>query len=180
MNNIELLDQVLAAVVSPAPPPHSPYLEQYFAVLKRGREARHREAAEHRIWQVWCSHDDTDGTDAMTEVLKALARNNLGEADQRLGDMLATWPDWAEVWNKRATLRFAQERYDECLNDILRTLELEPRHFGALAGFGQICLKARDPSSALIAFEQALQINPNLDAVREATEALQQTPRHIH
>ena len=74
-----------------------------------------------------------------------------------------------------------QERYDESLSDILRTLELESRHFGAISGFGQICLRTRDPESAIIAFEQALQINPNLRGIRDAIDSLRQNaPPKVH
>ena len=181
MNTVDLLDRVLVAVVNPAAPPHSPYLDPYFAVLKRTRDADHRAAAEQRIWEVWCTHDDVDATDAMANVLQALSVNDLVEADSRLDDMIRTWPEWAEAWNKRATLRFVQERYDESLADILRTLELESRHFGAISGFGQICLRTRDPESAIIAFEQALQINPNLTGIRDAIDTIRKdTPHTVH
>ena len=174
-----LLDQVLVAVVNPASPPWSPYLDSYFAVLKRGRDADHRAAAEQRIWEVWCTHDDSDATEAMASVLPALAVNDLNAAGEGLDAMVKAWPDdWAEAWNKRATLRFVQERYEESLADILRTLELESRHFGAISGFGQICLRSREPKSAVIAFEQALNINPNLAEIQHAIEALKQKAQH--
>lgn len=178
MQSGNLLDQVLVAVVNPASPPWSPYLDSYFAVLKRSRDAEHRAAAEQRIWEVWCTHDDADATEAMASVLQALSVNNLGIAGDHLDEMVKTWPDWAEAWNKRATLRFVQERYEESLADILRTLELESRHFGAISGFGQICLRSRDPKSAVIAFEQALNINPNLAEIQDAIHSLKQNAQH--
>ncbi len=181
MNTLDLLDRVMVAIVNPASPPNSPYLDPYFAVLKRSRDADHRAAAEQRIWEVWCTHDDVSATEAMEGVLQALSVNDLVAADSRLDDMIRIWPDWAEAWNKRATLRFVQERYDESLSDILRTLELESRHFGAISGFGQICLRTRDPESAIIAFEQALQINPNLRGICDAIDSLRQNaPPKVH
>ena len=62
-----------------------------------------------------------------------------------------------------------------------RTLEREPRHFGALGGFGQICLRAGDESSALLAFERLLVVDPGLDDVQRAVVALRRKVRHtIH
>ncbi|MEE8253055.1 MAG: hypothetical protein V3R17_03885, partial [Hyphomicrobium sp.] len=67
------------------------------------------------------------------------------------------------------------------LADIGRTLELEPRHFVALSGIGQICLLAHDINSALLAFEITVAINPNLESVRQVAEVLRrQNPRTIH
>ena len=80
--------------------------------------------------------------------------------------------DWAEAWNKRATLYFLQDRDEESVADIEATLKLEPRHFGALGGFGQICLRQDEPVSARIAFEKALLVNPHLDGVREIVHEL--------
>lgn len=173
-----LLDQVLVAVVKPASPPWSRIIDSYFVKLRRGRDADHRAAAEQRIWEVWCAHDDSDATLAMTKVLQALSVNDLATSSEQLDTMVKRWPDWAEAWNKRATLRFVQEHYDESLADILRTLELEPRHFGAISGFGQICLRLQDPQSAMIAFEQALNINPNLTAIKDTIEMLKKDVVH--
>jgi hypothetical protein len=69
-------------------------------------------------------------------------------------------------------LYFLQDRDEESISDIEETLRLEPRHFGALGGFGQICLRQDEPVSARIAFEKALLVNPHLDGVREIVHEL--------
>ncbi len=117
----------------------------------------------------------------MRGAITALETGDPTTADHELNMMVKRWPNWAEAWNKRATLRFVEERDADSLDDIGRTLELEPRHFGALSGFGQICLRARDISSALLVFEHAVAINPNMDSVRQVAEALRrQSPRTVH
>jgi cytochrome c-type biogenesis protein CcmH/NrfG len=73
------------------------------------------------------------------------------------------------------------DRDDESVPDIRRTLELEPRHFGAICGFGQICLRHGNRAAALFAFDAALRINPHLGAVRTVFEELAaETGRTAH
>jgi len=68
-----------------------------------------------------------------------------------------------------------QSRDEESVINIHRTLELEPRHYGAICGFAQICLSLGDTDSALFAFDAALRVNPHLEAVREAIDKLLRT-----
>ena len=56
----------------------------------------------------------------------------------------------------------------ECLEDIGRTLELEPRHFAAMMHFGEILLGAGAPLEARFAFYAALTIHPHLPRARAA------------
>ena len=78
-------------------------------------------------------------------------------------------------------MHFIAERDALSVADIQRTLELEPRHFGAMGGFGQICLRAGDRDSALIAFQAAARLNPNLvDIAKVAAQLAQTLPRTMH
>ena len=81
-------------------------------------------------------------------------------------------PDFAEAWNKRATVYFLIDDYAASIADIRQTLALEPRHFGALAGLGMIFQAMDRKNDAIQVFERALEVNPQLDKVREALEEL--------
>jgi tetratricopeptide (TPR) repeat protein len=86
-----------------------------------------------------------------------------------LNEAIALNPDYAEAWNRRATVYFLRNDYAHAMYDINRTLELEPRHYGALTGMAEI-LRARGlKEQALKAYEQALQINPMM---RDAQKSL--------
>ena len=98
--------------------------------------------------------------------ISAIASGEHETAAKLLDGLCASQPDWAEAWNKRATLHYVAGRHEASLNDIQQTLLREPRHFGALSGFGQICLQHGDSRTARIAFEAALGINPHLAQVR--------------
>jgi tetratricopeptide (TPR) repeat protein len=128
---------------------------------------------EPQIWEAWMHA----GTDAENEQLaKAIATMNMGAfalAEQQFTAMLTTSPNYAEVWNKRATLYFLMGRTDDSLNDIVKTLDLEPRHFGALSGRGMIYQKLGKNAEALAAFKEALGMNPNMVGAKLAVQQLE-------
>lgn len=65
-------------------------------------------------------------------------------------------PDYAEGWNRRATLLYQMGTFDESVADIDKVLALEPRHFGALLGLGTILQLTGDVEGALQAYRKAL------------------------
>ena len=108
---------------------------------------------------------------------RALTALDFPAAERILARLVATHPDFAEAWNKRATLYYMQNRDDESVANIHHTLQLEPRHYGAICGFAQICLSLGDTDGALFAFDAALRVNPHLNDAREAVDKLLRTPR---
>ncbi|MDF1737214.1 MAG: tetratricopeptide repeat protein [Minwuia sp.] len=127
---------------------------------------------EDLIWAVWCEHSDAEVAERMQRAITAIASGEHESARRLLDDLCARQPQWAEAWNKRATLHYIAGRHELSLNDIQQTLLREPRHFGALSGFGQICLQHGDSQSARLAFEAALRINPHLAQVRGMLDRL--------
>lgn len=82
-------------------------------------------------------------------------------------------PDFAEGWNARATALFHANQYGPALDDLARTLALNPNHFGALAGLGSILRETGNKPAALRAFKAALAIHPHLEQVRQAADRLE-------
>jgi tetratricopeptide (TPR) repeat protein len=147
-------------------------LDALFRRLAQAPGAREASEIEDLIWGVWMSHDDPEAEEALERATRAIAARELEEAEAILDGLVAARPDYAEAWNKRATLYFLQRRDVESVADIHRTLELEPRHFGAMCGFGQICLRRGERAGALFAFHAALRVNPQLASIRAAVEEL--------
>ena len=76
-------------------------------------------------------------------------------------------PKWSEAWNKRATVLFLMKKYELSLKDIDKTLDLEPRHFGALDGLGQIQFKLNNFSESIQTYERLLTIVPHSSSAKK-------------
>jgi len=127
---------------------------------------------EDEIWALWMHHPHRRAAQALERTAVDIAEHLYDVAETRLHQLLRARPDFPEAWNKRATLYYLQERDDECVHDIRRTLELEPRHFGALCGLAEILRSSGEHEAALFVFQTALRINPHLTAAREAVSEL--------
>jgi len=127
---------------------------------------------EDEIWRLWMHHPHRRAALVLDRASSDIAAQRFDIAETRLEGLLRACPDFPEAWNKRATLYYLQARDEESVHDIHRTLELEPRHFGALCGLGEICLSAGDREAALFVFQAALRLNPHLCEVRNVVEQL--------
>jgi tetratricopeptide (TPR) repeat protein len=150
-------------------------LDELFRALgARDPESPDVSSIEEMIWALWMHHPHRRAAEALERATDDIAAQRYDIAETRLALLLRSRPDFPEAWNKRATLYYILERDEECLADIRRTLELEPRHFGALCGLGEICVGRGDTEAALLAFRAALRVNPNLTAVAESCDRLRQ------
>ncbi len=142
--------------------PDNNRLDSLFAALKRatGREAA--EQVEEEIWRVWTVAGDRDVDRLMVRGIFSMSREKYDEAVAAFDKIIERVPDFAEGWNKRATAHFLRGDYVSAVDDIDRTLALEPRHFGALSGLGMVSLALGEEERALEAFEAALDLHPHL------------------
>jgi tetratricopeptide (TPR) repeat protein len=131
-----------------------------------------RALAERSVWQVWSRSGDAD-VDALFQ--QGLALMNQGAADRAIeifSAVIEKKPEFAEGWNKRATIYFLVGEYEKSLRDCDEVVRRNPQHFGALAGYGQIYLALDQPERALEYFQRALTVNPNLHQVELAVAEL--------
>ena len=144
-----------------------PFLDELFRRLARCALAE-AGATEDLIWNVWMDHPHRAAARALDLATRDIAARRYDIAETRLTLLLRRAPDFAEAWHKRATLYYVLGRDQECLDDIRRTLELEPRHFAAMLHFAEILLGAGAPVEARFAFHAALTLNPHLPRARAA------------
>jgi Tfp pilus assembly protein PilF len=161
--------KLIASLPERRPSPQLPErLHALFRRLSETADAAEREALEDEIWRLWMSYPESAVAFDLERATRAMAAHDWGVADQILRGVVAARPDYAEAWNKRATLYYLAGKDAECVPYIHRTLELEPRHYGALCGFGEILLGRGDSDAALFVFERALRVHPHLDTARQA------------
>jgi tetratricopeptide (TPR) repeat protein len=156
---------------------NDPRLDGLFTQLREATDAREAQRVERVIWQIWFQADDGATRSLMELGLAAMQRNDLPAALQLFDAITVQRPDFAEGWNRRATVLFMLGAHERSLADIEKTLTLEPRHFGALSGLGMIRSAQNRPEDALKAFEAALKLHPHLTGVKQNVEALRRKVR---
>lgn len=125
------------------------------------------------IWMEWSK----SGSDAMDLLLErghaAMAAGKPEIAVEHFTALIDHAPDFAEGYNARATAYFQTGDLGPSVVDIARTLELNPRHFGALSGLGMIFEELGRPEKALEAYRAADAVNPHLPDVKDAIARLE-------
>jgi tetratricopeptide (TPR) repeat protein len=148
-------------------------LDGLFAGLKQTADPDTGSEITQQIWRHWFRTDDEQAAQALAAGEAAMQAGGYDTALATFDRLVKIAPDFAEGWNRRATLRFLMGDYDGSVRDIERTLALEPRHFGALSGLGLIYLKLGKEEAALKAFRQALAIDPFLPDVAANIAAIE-------
>jgi tetratricopeptide (TPR) repeat protein len=154
-----------------------PQLATLFERLQATKDGGEGEALQGAIWTAWTRTDDKEASRMMAIGIIAMGQDRLDDALSTFDALVEVAPDFAEAWNKRATVHYLMGNLDASVADIEKTLALEPRHFGALSGLGLIYQEIEQWDAARRAFEAALKVNPHLPTVRASIEALKQKSR---
>ncbi len=133
-----------------------------------------RTLAEHSVWQVWGRSGDAEADDLLQTGIEQMSRGDGPAAVETFTKAIQRKPDFAEAWNKRATVYFLMGEHEQSLKDCDEVMKRNPAHFGALAGYGQIYLQLDQPERALGYFRRALRVNPNMRGVQQIIPQLEQ------
>ena len=165
----------LPQVTKPAPTVEFPKdLDSLFAKLGRTRDPKMAERISTRIWEIWQT-SDSKSIDLLTNWARAATgQRRYGKALDLLDQVVVLRPKYAEVYNQRATLHFIMKDFEKSMTDIERTLALEPRHYGALAGLASILEQLDRKEEALKAWYKALAVYPAMDSAQKAVVRLEE------
>ena len=147
-------------------------LDTLFDALKIAPDDDSAKAIEERIWAVWVVSGSDTCNLLMGRVKAATDGKDFDLAIKLLNAVIALKPDYAEAWNRRATVYYLKQDYGRAVADIAEVLKREPRHFGALSGLGMILQDIGDDKHALEAYRKALEIDPRLDNLSDTVKSL--------
>jgi len=149
-------------------------LDTLFDALKIAPDETSARAIEERIWAVWMISGSDTCNLLMARVKAAADAKDYDLALKLLNAIIEIKPDYVEAWNQRATIYYLKDDYAHAIADIGEVLAREPRHFGALSGLGLMLRQLGDDKDALIAYRDALKIDPHLENVPDAVKELSQ------
>lgn len=145
------------------------------ALLRRLADAvsaRWAESTQDEIWALWMSYPDRGAAKELERAVRAIVAGDYAAAERILDRLVAIHPAYAEAWHKRGTLHYMLQRDEASVRDFHRTLMLEPRHFGAILAFAELCESSGRRDDALFALDVALRLNPHLEDSRKKYEEL--------
>jgi tetratricopeptide (TPR) repeat protein len=147
-------------------------LDKLFADLKRERNEKAAERIAGQIWEEWFKSGSASVDLMMMWSQHAMEQKKYDVALDLLDEVIVLSPNYAEGWNRRATLHFMMSNYSKSMSDIDHTLSLEPRHFGALSGMAQILKSSGKKELALRAYQQVLEIYPMMRSAQNEVATL--------
>ena len=164
-------DNPTAAPVAPARTPAAT-LERLFERLAAAKTPEEAKGIANLIQRRWARSSSPTADVLMTRAQTAMKGKQLELAIELLDRVISLEPDWAEAWNQRANALFLAGDPIRSMLDIGEALKREPRHYGAMMGLGTILRQQGDDKRAMVAYRRALEIYPQLDAVKSAVDSL--------
>jgi tetratricopeptide (TPR) repeat protein len=153
-------------------------LDNLFDQLKNSQVAQVIEI-EKKIWEIWEVHPSYDRrgfrlTELLIQGTRLMNMRELSKAYDIFTMIIQVETEWAEAWNKRATVLYLMKQYESSLADIEITLVLEPRHFGALSGQALNYIELNLYEKAIESYKSAQKIYPDIDGARKMIPQLQE------
>ena len=149
-------------------------LDKLFTELKKNISSSSPEIAQ-QIWTLWSTHPtDEKLTSILDEGSRLVQDQKLIRAIDIFTDAIEIDPTWAEAWNKRATVFYMVGEFQKSQDDIDKVLELENRHFGALAGQGMVNIKLKNYDKAKKSYQKAQEIYPAMKSSKVMIEQIEE------
>ena len=140
--------------------------EEALRALK-GQDRLLAASAEAFLWRHWCQSGNPEADGVFRAAVDAMQKGELELAETLFDEVIEMAPQFAEGWNKRATIRYMRQNFAGSISDCQETLTRNPNHFGASAGQGLCHMSLDEYREAAICFRRALEIHPHLQAVQQ-------------
>ena len=147
-------------------------LENLFEILSKTESNIQINEVTSSIWDIWHETNDPSIEADFYRGLESMRTGDLIMAVAFFTRVIDKNPNFAEGWNKRATVYYMLGKFDASMMDIHETLKLEPRHFGAMDGMGLIFIHLEQFDKAIDIYDQMLKIFPNNSFTKQKKEML--------
>ena len=138
-------------------------INNLFNQLKTTTNYEDSKKIESKIWELWSTHPSENRlTVLLADGSFYVSQNKLETAYITFTKAIELDSNWAEAWNKRATVLYLMGKYEQSQADIDKVLELEQRHFGALAGQGLVQTALNNYQKAIDSYIEAHKVHPNM------------------
>ena len=157
---ISIITFLFLSITSVKADQNDPRLNNLFKKLNKTENQQEISDIIKDIWDIWYEVDDPKVIEYFEKGIQAMRIRNYPLAVRFFNNLIEEDPNFAEAWNKRATVYFMMGDFDKSMQDIIKTLELEPRHFGALDGMGLIFIHQGQYQQAIDVYDKMLEIFP--------------------
>ena len=157
---ISIITFLFLSITSVKADQNDPRLNNLFQKLSETQNQEEISDLIGDIWNIWYEVDDPKVIEYFEKGIQAMRIRNYPLAVRFFNNLIEEDPNFAEAWNKRATVYFMMGDFDKSMQDIIKTLELEPRHFGALDGMGLIFIHQGLFQEAIDVYDKMLEIFP--------------------
>jgi tetratricopeptide (TPR) repeat protein len=161
-----------AKAEEPPPQTRAQVLDDLYSRLAASKDADETNGIIAAIDRLELKSGSDAGDLLMARAIAAMGVKSYDVAETLLDKIVELYPDWAEGWNKRATLRFVLDDDKGSMADIAHVLKIEPRHVGALSGMGMILERDGFREDALRAYRRALAVAPQLESLKDSVDRL--------
>tara|TARA_B100000614_G_C14471519_1_gene462715 strand:+ start:306 stop:857 length:552 start_codon:yes stop_codon:yes gene_type:complete len=149
-------------------------IDKLFDQLKTTNNYENSKKIESKIWKLWTTHPSEESLTALlADGSFYMSQNKLETAYETFTKTIELDSNWAEAWNKRATVLYLMGKYELSQADIDKVLKLEKRHFGALSGQGLVQTALKNYQKAIDSYIEAHKIHPNMKSPLIMIEKLQ-------
>ena len=149
-------------------------IDDLFNQLKTTTNYEDSKKIESKIWKLWTTHPSKNSLTALlADGSFYMSQNKLETAYETFTKTIELDSNWAEAWNKRATVLYLMGKYELSQADIDKVLELEERHFGALSGQGLVQTALKNYQKAIDSYIEAHKVHPFMKSPLIMIEKLQ-------
>jgi tetratricopeptide (TPR) repeat protein len=151
--------------------------ESYLLTALKSDTPAVRDLGRRALEHVWFNSGGPEAYDLTQAAFHAVEREDFQQALNILNRLIREFPNFAEGWNRRASVYWQMGQYEKSMQDCEKALFLNPNHYGAWQGIGICQLQMGEISEACRSLRAALKIIPYDGATRRSLQQCEELLR---